>query len=65
MTALLRALAAEAIGTFALVFAGAGAIVVDARTHALGHLGVSFVFGLVIMVMIYQFVRGESVLESA
>jgi glycerol uptake facilitator-like aquaporin len=29
-----RALAAEAIGTFALVFAGAGAVMVDAKTHA-------------------------------
>jgi aquaporin NIP len=48
-----RALAAEAIGTFALVFAGAGAIVVDAKTHELGHLGVAITFGLVIMVMIY------------
>jgi glycerol uptake facilitator-like aquaporin len=28
-----RAVVAEAVGTFALVFAGAGAIVVDARTH--------------------------------
>ena len=50
---LFRALAAELIGTFALVFAGAGAVVVDARTGALGHVGVSFAFGLVIMVMIY------------
>ena len=41
------------MGTFALVFAGAGAIVVDARTHALGHVGVAITFGLVIMVMIY------------
>ena len=49
----MRALAAEAIGTFALVFAGAGAIVVDARTHALGHVGVAITFGLVIMAMIY------------
>jgi len=48
-----RALAAEAIGTFALVFAGAGAIMVDAKTHALGHVGVAFTFGLVIMAMIY------------
>ena len=48
-----RALVAEAIGTFALVFAGCGAIMVDARTHALGHVGVAFCFGLVIMVMIY------------
>jgi MIP family channel proteins len=50
---LARALAAEAIGTFALVFAGAGAIMVDAKTHALGHVGVAITFGLVIMVMIY------------
>jgi MIP family channel proteins len=48
-----RALVAEAIGTFALVFAGCGAIMVDAKTHALGHVGVAFCFGLVIMVMIY------------
>jgi aquaporin NIP len=48
-----RSLLAEAIGTFALVFAGCGAIVVDAKTHALGHVGVAFTFGLVIMVMIY------------
>jgi len=51
--ALARALVAELIGTFALVFAGAGAIMVDARTHALGHIGVSIAFGLAIMVMIY------------
>jgi MIP family channel proteins len=48
-----RALVAEAIGTFALVFAGAGAVMVDAKTHALGHVGVALSFGLVIMVMIY------------
>jgi aquaporin NIP len=50
---LLRAVVAEAIGTFALVFAGAGAIMVDAKTHALGHVGVAITFGLVIMAMIY------------
>jgi MIP family channel proteins len=50
---LARALVAEVIGTFALVFAGAGAIMVDAKTGALGHVGVSLVFGLVIMAMIY------------
>jgi MIP family channel proteins len=48
-----RALAAELIGTFALVFAGAGAVMVDAKTHALGHVGVALAFGLVIMAMIY------------
>jgi aquaporin NIP len=47
-----RPLAAEAIGTFALVFAGCGAIVVDAKTGALGHVGVALTFGLVIMAMI-------------
>ena len=50
---LARSLVAEAFGTFALVFAGAGAIMVDAKTHALGHVGVAITFGLVIMVMIY------------
>ena len=51
--ALARSLVAELIGTFALVFAGAGAVMVDAKTHALGHVGVAISFGLVIMVMIY------------
>jgi aquaporin NIP len=50
---LLRSLAAEAFGTFALVFAGAGAVMVDAKTHQLGHVGVAITFGLVIMAMIY------------
>ena len=50
---LARSLLAEAIGTFALVFAGCGAIMVDAKTGALGHVGVAISFGLVIMVMIY------------
>jgi aquaporin NIP len=49
----MRALVAELIGTFALVFAGAGSIMVDEKTHALGHVGVAITFGLVIMVMIY------------
>lgn len=50
---LARALVAEAIGTFALVFAGCGAIMVDAQTHQLGHVGVAIAFGLVIMFGIY------------
>jgi aquaporin NIP len=50
---LVRALAAEAIGTFALVFAGCGAIMVDAKTGQLGHVGVAFSFGLAIMFGIY------------
>ena len=50
---LMRALVAEAIGTFALVSAGCGAIMVDASTHQLGHVGVALTFGLVIMFGIY------------
>jgi aquaporin NIP len=44
----------EAIGTFALVTAGCGAIITN-TTHpgSLGGVGVSLTFGLVIMVMIY------------
>jgi aquaporin Z len=45
---------AEAIGAFALVFTGCGAIIVNDQPGApLGHLGVSLVFGLIILVMIY------------
>ena len=47
-----RALVAELIGTFALVFFGPGAAVVDAQTHALGHAGVAIVFGLTVTVVI-------------
>ena len=50
---LVRMLTAEAIGTFALVFAGCGAIMVDAKTGQLGHVGVAITFGLVIMFGIY------------
>lgn len=48
-----RALA-EGIATFALVFAGCGAIVANAEYDgALGTVGVALVFGLIIMVMVY------------
>lgn len=45
---------AEGFGAFALVFAGCGAIMVDAITGGeLGHVGVALVFGLIIGAMIY------------
>jgi aquaporin NIP len=52
--ALARRAGAEAIATFALVFAGCGAIVADVEYEgALGVVGIALVFGLVIMVMVY------------
>jgi MIP family channel proteins len=53
LSSLARPLGAEVIGTFMLVFAGAGAIMVDAKTDALGHVGVAITFGLVILAGIY------------
>lgn len=47
-------LLAEAFGTFALVFAGCGAIIVNDLYGGLGHLGVCFVFGMIVMAMIYS-----------
>src|SRR4051812_8194270 len=52
--ALRRRAAAEGLAAFALVFAGCGAVVTNAtHQNTLGSVGVSLVFGLVIMVMIY------------
>ncbi len=49
-----RRAVAEGMAAFALVFAGCGAIVSDARSHgALGAVGVSLTFGLIILVMVY------------
>lgn len=47
---------AELIGTFILVFAGTGAIIVNQISEgALTHLGVSLVFGSVVATLIYTF----------
>ncbi len=48
-----KKLAAECLGTFALVFAGTGAIVIDEVTGGgVSHVGVALTFGLIVLAMI-------------
>jgi aquaporin Z len=50
----MRKLTAECIGTFALVFAGTGALVINDTTRGtISHVGVALTFGLVVLAMIY------------
>lgn len=47
---------AEFLGTYALLFCGAGAIVIDQiKPDLIGHMGISITFGLIVMAMIYSF----------
>lgn len=56
MSGTMHRLAAEFVGTFGLVFAGTGAIVINDLTGGtVGHVGIGLTFGLIIMVMIYAF----------
>lgn len=51
----MRKLAAEAFGTYALVFAGTGAIVInDVSGGAVTHVGIALTFGLIVLAMIYS-----------
>ncbi|NJL09446.1 MAG: aquaporin [Calothrix sp. SM1_7_51] len=50
-----REVLAEAIGTFVLVFAGTGAVMVnEVSKGAITHIGISFVFGAVVAALIYS-----------
>jgi aquaporin Z len=50
----MRKLAAELLGTFFLVFAGTGAIIVnDVSGGTVTHVGIALTFGLVVLVLIY------------
>lgn len=49
-----RCYLAECLGTFALVFCGTGAIVINEQTHGqVTHVGIAMSFGLIVLAMIY------------
>lgn len=50
----MRKYVAEIIGTFAMMFCGTGAIIIDQQSNgAISHLGISITFGLIVMAVIY------------
>ncbi|HEX5111913.1 MAG TPA: aquaporin [Saprospiraceae bacterium] len=53
---IIRQYLAEFVGTFALVFCGTGAIIINEVTQgAITHVGIAITFGFIIMSMIYTF----------
>jgi aquaporin Z len=52
----MKRIMAEFFGTFGLVFAGTGSIVIDSASHGtITHVGVAMTFGAIVLAMIYAF----------
>ena len=52
----MKKITSELLGTFALVFAGTGAIVINDVSHGtITHAGIALTFGLIVLAMIYTF----------
>lgn len=53
-TQIIRKCSAELLGTFALVFCGTGAIIINQQTNGeVSHTGIAITFGFIVMAMIY------------
>src|SRR5215831_9175911 len=51
----MKRLVAEAFGTYVLVFAGTGAIIINSESNGtVTHVGIALTFGLVVLAMIYS-----------
>ena len=52
----MKKVVSEILGTFALVFAGTGAIIInDVTGGTISHVGIALTFGLIVLAMIYTF----------
>lgn len=54
MSPIIRKVIAETFGTYCLVFAGTGAIVINDIHGSVSHVGIALTFGLIVTAMIYS-----------